>query len=120
MFLLYVQWLRTKRDKGPQHFSHCLSLQDMWGKNGDNLSRCVTGTGALSGGAKATILKDMQRSVVRTIRNNFMDNRRQTAIDIVLGKYRDSALGMVGVLMGRAIVRSLTCGLFFSWRLRHI
>ncbi len=63
--------------------------QEMWAKNGDNLSRCVTGTGAISGGVKVTLLKDMQRSVVRTIKNNFMDNRRQVAIDILLGKFRD-------------------------------
>ncbi|EDQ85859.1 uncharacterized protein MONBRDRAFT_28797 [Monosiga brevicollis MX1] len=61
----------------------------MWSVNGDNVSRCVTGTGAISGGVKTSKLKDMQRSVVRTFKNNFMDSRRQAAIDLLLGTYRD-------------------------------
>lgn len=77
----------------------------MWGRNGDNLSRCVAGTGAISGGAKTSVLKDMQRSVVRTIKNNFMDARRQMAIDIVLNKHRE------GVHRGGARVRSLSASL---------
>lgn len=63
--------------------------QDMWGRNGDDVSRCVTGTGALSGGAKTSVFKDVRRSVVRTIKNNFMDAHRQMAIDIILGKFHE-------------------------------
>ena len=114
---------------------------DMWLKNGDNVSRCITGTGAISGGVKTSKLKvrggrgavvqarwttsldllqacfctlislpvcslicshpthayvsclclaqDVQRSVTRTIKNNFRDDRKQAAIDLLLGKYRE-------------------------------
>lgn len=59
----------------------------MWQRNGDNLARCVTGSGALRGGMKTSILKDVQRSITRTLRGNFFDRHRQAAIDIVLGTY---------------------------------
>ena len=59
----------------------------MWQRNGDNISRCITGTGAISGGTKSSKLKDVQRSVTRTIKNNFMDSSVQEVIDILLGKH---------------------------------
>eukprot|EP01147_Barroeca_monosierra_P003317 gene3317-6001_t len=62
-------------------------FKEMWQRNGDNLARCVTGSGALRGGMKTSILKDVQRSITRTLRGNFFDRHRQAAIDIVLGTY---------------------------------
>jgi phosphatidylinositol-bisphosphatase len=32
-------------------------VSDMWLTNGDNVSRCITGTGAISGGVKSSKLK---------------------------------------------------------------
>lgn len=63
------------------------TFEAMWQRNGDNISRCITGTGAISGGTKTSKLKDVQRSVTRTIKNNFMDSSVQEVIDILLGKH---------------------------------
>jgi len=52
-----------------------------WSRNGDSISRLYAGTRALEGKVK---FKDGARSVQRTILNNFMDNTKQEAIDMLL------------------------------------
>jgi len=50
---------------------------DMWLKNGDNVSRCITGTGAISGGVKTSKLK------VRGGRGAVVQARWTTSLDLL-------------------------------------
>ncbi|KAJ8368533.1 hypothetical protein SKAU_G00085610 [Synaphobranchus kaupii] len=59
------------------------AFRTMWSQNGDYISKIYTGTGVLEGRAKGGKLKDGARSVSRTIQNNFFDNSKQEAIDIL-------------------------------------
>ncbi|KAI1893600.1 hypothetical protein AGOR_G00125390 [Albula goreensis] len=59
------------------------TFRSMWSLNGDSISKIYAGTGALEGKAKGGKLKDGARSVTRTIQNNFFDNSKQEAIDIL-------------------------------------
>ncbi|XP_064634309.1 synaptojanin-1-like isoform X2 [Lineus longissimus] len=67
----------------PQMMSRFVEVfKQMWGLNGDHVSRIYAGTGALGGGrSKYT---DAARSATRTIQNNFLDSSKQEAIDILL------------------------------------
>ncbi|XP_022094958.1 synaptojanin-1-like isoform X2 [Acanthaster planci] len=58
--------------------------RNIWGLNGDHVSRIYAGTGALEGRTRAGKLRDGARSVTRTIQNNFFDGSKQEAIDILL------------------------------------
>nr|KAG5702900.1 hypothetical protein BaRGS_034673 [Batillaria attramentaria] len=56
--------------------------RQIWGHNGDHISRIYAGTGALGGGrSKYT---DATRSATRAIQNNFLDSSKQEAIDVLL------------------------------------
>ena len=62
-------------------------FKELWKANGDNISRCVTGTaGVKSADRKITALS---RSVKRTVQNNFYDGPTQVAIDVLLGTHVD-------------------------------
>lgn len=56
--------------------------RQIWSANGDHVSRIYAGTGALGGGRSK--YSDAARSASRTIQNNFLDNSKQEAIDILL------------------------------------
>ncbi|XP_061177920.1 synaptojanin-1-like [Saccostrea echinata] len=56
--------------------------RQIWRANGDHVSRIYAGTGALGGGRSK--YSDATRSASRTIQNNFLDNSKQEAIDILL------------------------------------
>lgn len=58
--------------------------RNFWAQNGDNISRFYAGTRALNGKSKVGKFRDGARSVQRTIQNNFLDNNKQEAIDILL------------------------------------
>ncbi|CAH1803194.1 unnamed protein product, partial [Owenia fusiformis] len=67
----------------PQMLSRFMEVyRQMWGLNGDHVSKIYAGTGALGGGRSKA--KDAARSATRTIQNNFMDRSKQEAIDILL------------------------------------
>ncbi|XP_062512889.1 synaptojanin-1-like isoform X2 [Corticium candelabrum] len=63
-------------------FDEC--LKTLWSSNGDHISKIYAGTGALDGRTKVGKLVDGAKSVSRTIQNNFMDNTKQEAIDVLL------------------------------------
>ncbi|XP_046576980.1 LOW QUALITY PROTEIN: synaptojanin-1-like, partial [Haliotis rubra] len=56
--------------------------KQIWGLNGDHVSKIYAGTGALGGGRSK--YSDAARSATRTIQNNFLDNSKQEAIDVLL------------------------------------
>nr|XP_022328766.1 synaptojanin-1-like isoform X2 [Crassostrea virginica] len=56
--------------------------RQIWSANGDHVSRIYAGTGALGGGRSK--YSDAARSASRTIQNNFLDNSKQEAIDVLL------------------------------------
>ncbi|CAK5262838.1 unnamed protein product [Mycena citricolor] len=66
--------------------------RELWGDNGDALSKIYAGTGALNtsftrSGKRtlAGVLSDATKSVSRAYINNFQDKAKQTAIDMFLG-----------------------------------
>ncbi|KAL4225388.1 Synaptojanin-1 [Mactra antiquata] len=67
----------------PQMVSRFVEIyKQIWTMNGDHISMIYAGTGALGGGRSKT--SDAARSASRTIQNNFLDNTKQEAIDILL------------------------------------
>eukprot|EP00049_Salpingoeca_infusionum_P012763 m.236825 g.236825 ORF g.236825 m.236825 type:complete len:1264 (+) comp15265_c0_seq2:330-4121(+) len=71
---------------------------EMWQRNGDHLARCVTGAGTSSGGVRRGIVKNVQRTISRTVRMNFLDQSTQASIDIILGKYVEATADQFFVL----------------------
>ncbi|KAF7301871.1 Inositol polyphosphate phosphatase [Mycena indigotica] len=74
--------------------SHTLwtNHRELWGDNGDALSKIYAGTGALNTSFTRTgkrtlagVLSDATKSVSRAYINNFQDSRKQLAIDMFLG-----------------------------------
>ncbi|KAF7291041.1 Inositol polyphosphate phosphatase [Mycena chlorophos] len=74
--------------------SHTLwtNHRELWGDNGDALSKIYAGTGALNTSFTRTgkrtlagVLSDATKSVSRAYINNFQDSRKQAAIDMFLG-----------------------------------
>lgn len=56
-------------------------FRQMWILNGDSISKIYAGTGAIQG---KSVTQDISRSLSRAIQNNFLDNNKQDAIDILL------------------------------------
>ncbi|KAK5797049.1 SacI homology domain-containing protein [Linnemannia elongata] len=75
-------------------FSSLMAIHSqLWGDNGDMLSKIYTGTGALKSDVTrsgkmsfASMLGDATKSINRFYINNFQDKDRQEVIDILLGK----------------------------------
>eukprot|EP00842_Homolaphlyctis_polyrhiza_P000804 jgi/Hompol1/1724/HPOL_001925-RA len=70
-------------------------FKNIWADNADEISKQYSGTGALKTdftrtGKRSTsgALQDFMNSVVRYVRNNYMDGYRQDAYDLFLGHYR--------------------------------
>jgi len=66
----------------------------VWADNADVVSRAYSGTGALKTDftrtglrTKAGAFQDLQNSVMRYLRNNFIDGGRQDAYDLFLGNF---------------------------------
>jgi hypothetical protein len=67
----------------------------VWADNADGVSCVYSGTGALKTDftrtgkrTKAGALKDLQNSIMRYVKNNFLDGERQDSFDLFLGNYR--------------------------------
>lgn len=73
----------------------------VWADNADGVSCVYSGTGALKTDftrtgkrTKAGALQDLQNSITRYVKNNFMDGNRQDSFDLFLGRYK---LGQVKI-----------------------
>lgn len=69
-------------------------LHTVWADNADGVSCVYSGTGALKtdftrtgSRTKVGALKDLQNSITRYVKNNFLDGSRQDSFDLFLGKY---------------------------------
>ncbi|KAJ3329156.1 hypothetical protein HDU76_008498 [Blyttiomyces sp. JEL0837] len=79
-----------------EHQPQLLNIfQVIWADNADAISIQYSGTGALKTDFTRTgkrtyegMFNDFTNSIVRYVRNNFLDGSRQDAYDLVLGKYR--------------------------------
>lgn len=75
-------------------------FRNMWADNADVVSTSYSGTGALKtdftrtgSRTHAGMAQDLNNSITRYIRNNFMDGPRQDGFDLFLGAYLPSAAG---------------------------
>lgn len=69
--------------------------RNVWADHADGVSCVYSGTGALKTDftrtgqrTKVGALRDLQNSIVRYCKNNFMDGFRQDSFDLFLGRYR--------------------------------
>ena len=76
-------------------FAHL--FRNVWADNADVVSKSYSGTGALKTDftrtgtrTRAGMLQDLNNSVTRYVRNNFLDGPRQDGFDVFLGAYRPS------------------------------
>ncbi|KAJ3234021.1 inositol polyphosphate 5-phosphatase [Chytriomyces hyalinus] len=90
------------------------AFQNLWADNGDWLSKIYTGTGALKTSltrkGKQTIagfFDDAAKSINRFYINNFLDKRRQEAIDIVVGKLKPHHSLLVPNLMSSQVEKEV-------------
>ncbi|KAG1452428.1 hypothetical protein G6F46_009737 [Rhizopus delemar] len=70
-------------------------FKNMWADNADALSVSYSGTGALKTDFTRTgkrtyigAVNDLVNSILRYIKNNYLDGSRQDGIDLILGKYK--------------------------------
>lgn len=75
--------------------------RNMWADNADVVSKSYSGTGALKtdftrtgNRTKMGMAQDLNNSVTRYVRNNFLDGPRQDSFDIFLGAYLPSTAGV--------------------------
>ncbi|KAG2231346.1 SacI homology domain-containing protein [Thamnidium elegans] len=71
------------------------SYRNTWADNADGVSCVYSGTGALKTDftrtgqrTKAGALQDLSNSIVRYVKNNFLDGTRQDSFDLFLGRYK--------------------------------
>ena len=81
-------------DDDPE-FAHL--FRNVWADNADVVSNSYSGTGALKTDftrtgerTKAGALQDLNNSITRYIKNNFLDGPRQDGFDVFLGAYHPS------------------------------
>lgn len=67
----------------------------VWADNADGVSCVYSGTGALKTDFTRTgqrtmagALQDLQNSITRYVKNNFLDGNRQDSFDLFLGQYQ--------------------------------
>lgn len=72
-------------------------FRNIWADNADVVSKSYSGTGALKTDftrtgkrTRAGMLQDLNNSITRYVRNNFMDGPRQDGFDVFLGTYLPS------------------------------
>ncbi|KAG0781054.1 hypothetical protein G6F22_009758 [Rhizopus arrhizus] len=70
-------------------------FKNMWADNADALSISYSGTGALKTDFTRTgkrtyigAVNDLVNSILRYVKNNYLDGSRQDGIDLILGKYK--------------------------------
>ncbi|KAF2501056.1 phosphoinositide phosphatase-like protein [Lophium mytilinum] len=80
-------------------------FRNMWADNADVVSKSYSGTGALKTDftrtgqrTKAGMLQDLNNSITRYVKNNFMDGPRQDGFDLFLGTYLPSDSGIGSML----------------------
>ena len=73
-------------------------FKNSWADNADEISKQYSGTGALKTDftrtgkrSKSGVAQDLLNSIMRYVKNNFMDGARQDSFDLFLGKYVVSA-----------------------------
>ncbi|ORX56736.1 hypothetical protein DM01DRAFT_1319763 [Hesseltinella vesiculosa] len=78
-----------------QHEAFMSIFRSAWADNADRVSSMYSGTGALKtdftrtgNRTKAGALQDLNNSITRYIKNNFLDGQRQDGFDLFLGNYR--------------------------------
>ncbi|KAG0368045.1 hypothetical protein BGX24_002973 [Mortierella sp. AD032] len=84
-------------------------FRNVWADNADVISCAYSGTGALKtdftrtgNRTKAGALQDLQNSIVRYVKNNFLDGSRQDAYDLFL-KYNVNASGSYPLVDNRPL-----------------
>ena len=97
-------------------------FRKVWADNADVVSKSYSGTGALKtdftrtgNRTKAGAFQDLQNSITRYARNNFMDGPKQDAFDLFLGAYIPNGAAH-GVFTDRRplLIQSIPYVLFFS------
>jgi hypothetical protein len=95
-------------------------FRKLWADNADVVSKSYSGTGALKTDftrtgkrTKAGALQDLQNSITRYAKNNFMDGPKQDAFDLFLGAYLPRA-NQVFVDSRPLLVQSIPYILAFS------
>ena len=88
-----------ERSSDDPNFEHL--FRNMWADNADVVSNSYSGTGALKtdftrtgNRTKAGMAQDLNNSITRYIRNNFLDGPRQDGFDVFLGTYLPSTSGV--------------------------
>lgn len=85
-------------------------FRNVWADNADAVSKTYSGTGALKTDFTRTgqrtrlgMLQDLNNSITRYLRNNFLDGQRQDGFDILLGTYPvpDSTSGSYRLFIDR-------------------
>ncbi|RAK80626.1 putative phosphoinositide phosphatase (Sac1) [Aspergillus fijiensis CBS 313.89] len=85
-------------------------FRNIWADNADVVSKSYSGTGALKTDftrtgerTRAGMLQDLNNSITRYVRNNFLDGPRQDGFDVFLGAYLppDSTLGSLQLFLDR-------------------
>ncbi|PKY02094.1 putative phosphoinositide phosphatase [Aspergillus campestris IBT 28561] len=85
-------------------------FRNVWADNADVVSKAYSGTGALKTDftrtgerTRAGMLQDLNNSITRYVRNNFLDGPRQDGFDVFLGTYLppESALGSLQLFLDR-------------------
>ena len=76
-------------------------FRNMWADNADVVSNSYSGTGALKtdftrtgNRTRAGMAQDLNNSITRYVKNNFLDGPRQDAFDLFLGTYLPSTSGV--------------------------
>lgn len=76
-------------------------FRNMWADNADVVSKSYSGTGALKtdftrtgNRTRAGMVQDLNNSITRYVRNNFLDGPRQDGFDVFLGAYLPSTSGV--------------------------
>jgi len=106
------------------HETLSIDLREMWADHADLISRAYSGTGALktdftrSGKrTKAGALDDGYKSVLRYLKNNFLDGARQDAFDLMTGVWVPRAPSSALFLITDSrplIIRSMPYVMWFS------
>ena len=75
-------------------------FRNIWADNADVVSKSYSGTGALKtdftrtgNRTRAGMAQDLNNSITRYVRNNFLDGPKQDGFDILLGAYLPAASG---------------------------
>ncbi|KAF9298593.1 hypothetical protein BGZ88_005810 [Linnemannia elongata] len=86
-------------------------FRNVWADNADVVSCAYSGTGALKtdftrtgSRTKKGALQDLQNSIVRYIKNNYLDGTRQDAYDLFLGVFDLQEAGSAPIVEGQPLI----------------